>query len=805
MAENGRYYQIEGKKATAENIDHVLSDLTEMLVDGPEDPKKVAVIYEEVQDPEDRPHFRFGEAGSEIPGDDNQIVVADGEGNAKANVAKFHIENEIESYSGLSSAITSQLKYGFISFTQSKDVTEALAELGLEAADYLTYNSNGTIVLNEEKLTKAFKDRAQDQESPYTKTIAKIIAKNNPYVAFGSDVEVGNQIYWRTEKKKATLSLEGAPQLIMKTRAGSPIISALGTAVLEMTGDNTETFGFQGEYSRKTSSGKVDGPSLSYYGAIVYHSYNSPFKDGKTMSEDDTYYPYIHFGNSSTLIMEGASLIKTAHGAAMELSGNATFRVCGGFPAGYGAKSPVDYQTSISFEPGSYVKLSSEDATYGPGIVMEYQRERNSQIILSNQFKHNGDGSDSNFCNSIDSFIRAYNTDYWRILGLSSEKIMSEALRYRVSIGSSRSSLAERLSNIISSTFVVQGKTNIVIGDAQGGAMGFRLGCSDGYIACDWTNHGETDIKIGTGRSSYITIDVGDGDNATGYYKICPHKDSTTAILFEPHSKTSINFAPAGDTYLKPSGDDTSLGYCGIDFTPYKTELDCRWYKLNADFQGQDAFINTSGNFHVENHGGFFILRGAEISNQIYPGDTNRNETHLSRIWTKLAQNTVPLNPTVQVYDGSNFAMYGDQTAAAPTDRWNTYIPKTKMPNKPTQTDFENSDYYNQFLNTFTSTSLVSYTYQCSENTSKTGWNIVCLYIYTYTEYISELPPAGDAPVFEMRSASELRVRDGAYIKAQTIAGVTTITFGSNRSHEADVSFTLADLQALYDLIHPQV
>ena len=738
MAENGRYYQIEGKKATAENIDHVLSDLTEMLVDGPEDPKKVAVIYEEVQDPEDRPHFRFGEAGSEIPGDDNQIVVADGEGNAKANVAKFHIENEIEGV------------------------------------------------------------------SPNTKTIAKIIAKNNPYVAFGSDVEVGNQIYWGTAKKKATLSLEGAPQLIMKTRAGSPIISALGTAVLEMTGDNTETFGIQGGYSRKTSSGKVDGPSLSYYGAIVYHGYNSPFKDGKTMSADDTYYPYIHFGNSSTLIMEGASLIKTAHGAAMELSGNATFRVCGGFPAGYGAKSPVDYQTSISFEPGSYVKLSSSDATYGPGIVMEYEGGRNSQIILSNQFKHNGNGSDADFCNSIDSFIRAYSTYYWRILGLSSEKIMSEALRYRVSIGSSRSSLAGRLSDIISSTFVVQGKTNIVIGDAQGGAMGFRLGCSDGYIACDWTNHGETDIKIGTGRSSYITIDVGDGDNATGYYKICPHKDSTTAILFEPHSKTSINFAPAGDNGLKPSGD-TSLGYCGIDFTPYKTELDCRWYKLNADFQGQDAFINTSGNFHVENHGGFFILRGAEISNHIYPGDTNRNETHLSRIWTKLAQNTVPLNPTVQVYDGSNFAMYGDQTAAAPTDRWNTYIPKTKMPNKPTQTDFENSDYYNQFLNTFTSTSLVSYTYQCSENTSKTGWNIVCLYIYTYTEYISELPPAGDAPVFEMRSASELRVRDGAYIKAQTIAGVTTITFGSNRSHEADVSFTLADLQALYDLIHPQV
>ena len=71
-------------------------------------------------------------------------------------------EKWVKVYNGLSSAITSQLKDGFISFTQSKEVTKALTELGLEAADYLTYNSNGTIVLNEEKLTKAFKDRAQD-------------------------------------------------------------------------------------------------------------------------------------------------------------------------------------------------------------------------------------------------------------------------------------------------------------------------------------------------------------------------------------------------------------------------------------------------------------------------------------------------------------------------------------------------------------------------------------------------------------------------------------------------------------------
>ena len=88
------------------------------------------------------------------------------------------IEKWIKGYSGLSDAITAQLKDGFISFTQSKEVEKALAELGLDAADYLTYNDNGTIVLNEEKLTKAFKDRVKDQdyilETAQAETKAKI-------------------------------------------------------------------------------------------------------------------------------------------------------------------------------------------------------------------------------------------------------------------------------------------------------------------------------------------------------------------------------------------------------------------------------------------------------------------------------------------------------------------------------------------------------------------------------------------------------------------------------------------------------
>jgi len=63
------------------------------------------------------------------------------------------LEKWVKGYSDLSSAITSQLKDGFISFTQSQEVEKALAELGLEASEFLDFTDDGKVILNEEKLT----------------------------------------------------------------------------------------------------------------------------------------------------------------------------------------------------------------------------------------------------------------------------------------------------------------------------------------------------------------------------------------------------------------------------------------------------------------------------------------------------------------------------------------------------------------------------------------------------------------------------------------------------------------------------
>lgn len=59
----------------------------------------------------------------------------------------------------------------------------------------------------------------------------------------------------------------------------------------------------------------------------------------------------------------------------------------------------------------------------------------------------------------------------------------------------------------------------------------------------------------------------------------------------------------------------------------------------------------------------------------------------------------------------------------------------------------------------------------------------------------------GDDPIFEMVGRSELRMYGGAYIKGETKYGETTYTFGSTTSDEASVSFTLAELAALKNML----
>lgn len=75
------------------------------------------------------------------------------------------------------------------------------------------------------------------------------------------------------------------------------------------------------------------------------------------------------------------------------------------------------------------------------------------------------------------------------------------------------------------------------------------------------------------------------------------------------------------------------------------------------------------------------------------------------------------------------------------------------------------------------------------------SWNATKKEAYSY------LPPSNGSPIIEMVGTSELRLWDGTMIKAKQGATEAEFTFSDGTT---DITFSMTDLQALYNIIHPQ-
>lgn len=172
--------------------------------------------------------------------------------------------------------------------------------------------------------------------------------------------------------------------------------------------------------------------------------------------------------------------------------------------------------------------------------------------------------------------------------------------------------------------------------------------------------------------------------------------------------------------------------------------------------------------------------------------------------------------PVLQMYDKSNFMMRAEEIPYSAGEIKTTIYNETQYQG-PTQQKIQaflaNTTDYGMFmskidvLSTYedlTFFDVVSSAYpidsQSDPNygkyTTTIKWNTKKKKEYSYI-------PSGqtDAPIFEMVGTSELRLWDGTMIKAKQGTTEAEFTFSDGTT---DVIFSISDLQALYNIIHPQ-
>jgi hypothetical protein len=106
MAENGHYWKIEGESATAENIDTVLSDLSDIVEQNTAEEHYDVVKFFPGTGGE-KGHFGLGEGGGQVPPINalaNELIVGDGNDWAAGNAAKVKMSKKTLADFGSNSA-----------------------------------------------------------------------------------------------------------------------------------------------------------------------------------------------------------------------------------------------------------------------------------------------------------------------------------------------------------------------------------------------------------------------------------------------------------------------------------------------------------------------------------------------------------------------------------------------------------------------------------------------------------------------------------------------------------------------------
>ena len=560
MAENGHYWQVEGENASAQIIDNVLSDLSDVLVEGPPigEEEKIAVIRvpadpdAEPGTKESRDHFKLGEAGGgDIGAEEDQVLVGDGENWAKGNIAGFYCKPTVDS-------------------------TE---DEGPTALSMATYSEDGSAA--------GFGTIIEDDGAFILKNGFRSKDNANALIQGEACIEIGED----------GIDYQGAGKFWSDTLSG-PDIKLTGCAKVEMTGGN-QGYGVPAISMRGNCL--IDmyaAPSADYYNFTTSHLrdqiiYNSnPF--GANVNA-----PIFMMHDAAYFQMREKATFQMGNGAVVSMQGNAEVQIAGGqiFHVGESNMRFTDpaARTRISVEPYSMIIIRGDNNNDGtiwiePNHVYIGTCFGRTTEPLSNTSKGNIRGNlfDGSAYSGMSPDRTFSNTE-----NISGANVFAFSRIVTTTDFSSQSSAMN--SKINGPGFLLEGKAVVQISGAA--PIGIYLGQKAGSFALDIGGSGNTNIKFGA-LSGNFCIDCCPA-SGTSHFQYSPDSGTHT-FAFHQSGITSVRF-------------DSSNSF-GLNFQAANTEIECKWNKMLKICDGNDHFIQMDGNTHLESWSGTVILRNTNPS-----------------------------------------------------------------------------------------------------------------------------------------------------------------------------------------------
>lgn len=455
----------------------------------------------------------------------------------------------------------------------------------------------------------------------------KAKANTGGFYAFGSDniskmdfgyselelkslAEYASDTYWGLNKNEAKIHLKGNPLLQMiNLEGGGPIISMLGRGIIDLKGDHN-SFGDCTNYNQAQRKQSSQPTWMSENAYEVYRSTRSPFSD-KYMNQEDAIYPVLSLKHCATIQATDTALAQFTGGSSFIIGGNADVAIYG---ANDMEKPSARYgRTRMFVGPGShfYMQMNDDGQQYptAPFFLMEGSKT-GGQILLSTSLKATT-GSWTDFRDGNNG-IKFFKGQSHLLINCSSSYIFGNEPKiwFRFDGYSIRTTeFHSYMADYENTTCVLQGNTNLVIGDS--GHIGMRIGPdSGGDILVDWTPEDDTitNIKFGGYVGSAQEYSIEPAADAVQSIKFGTHQGGATILNIVPHGLTSFQFSPEN--------------IFGMTVTPSSTNIMCQWEHLTGIFEGQDVFIQIEDNIHKEMLNDSIFIQKGYSSSSINMSDT---------------------------------------------------------------------------------------------------------------------------------------------------------------------------------------
>lgn len=615
IEDNNRYYALDGDKdldgseanyETAENIDAVLRDMTDIYQNAPAADIGKAVVLDEVETEgaQTMRRFKLKEVSKPINAYLKEIIVGDGNNWAKGNGYAYKID-----YIWLDpSTVTTG---GPSNFAVAHYVQSMPSTFGV-MTEVMAPNN------------QPFNPPRYVLKSGYTtRDDAKQKIAGKAQINIGDDnSNYSTQTFWTNSLKGPKVDIGGTAVIEMNGNdyaAATPVLTMRGKAIFDMS--STNAGGGDWHVYRGNALATINSAR------IIFAKTPDAFTNGY-YNMDRSWYPFFHMGDSSTLMMDNQATLHMQNGSYMHTAGRAHVDIVGTdcytwpTPAN---ESPYDFPlysqigpTELIMGEGSHLIMAG--AAEGIHTVFAMNSK---QITLScnHPFSkgaiawdtHDGGTGllnvDSNGSGTLPwGDITQLGNALYNNFVVGGSATQSRLGDYRpfyeltdAYMKNTWGDIANDIDKQLNGPMLnVRGKSEFLMGDNMGGFAVFHMAPDNGGVALlDWTEQqgGKTLIKLGNNGGGTTEFEMGSTYGGHQGFQI----RSCGSRSFTWHTgsgcKTSI--------FIRSKNNGINNVWCEVA----NSDINMQWEKMQTWINGKDNFIRMDGLAdHVEFVGSTFVM-----------------------------------------------------------------------------------------------------------------------------------------------------------------------------------------------------